>query len=94
MKPAILRCAIDHVRARLADLREVGVVNPVKMITSNPTILRYSIENIRSKIATLGELGFADPVKMVTSSPPILRLPLTTSAAGWATCASSVLWIR
>jgi hypothetical protein len=58
VKPEILSCAIDKVGAKLAALREGGVVNPVKMITSHPKILSYSIDNICSKIAILSELGF------------------------------------
>ena len=64
--------SVEAISARLADLRELGFADPVKMITSLPAILGYAIENIRNKIADLRELGFADPVKMITSSPAIL----------------------
>jgi hypothetical protein len=57
---------------KIADLRDVGFADPVKMITAAPAILGYGIDNIRAKIADLRELGFVDPVKMITSLPPIL----------------------
>jgi hypothetical protein len=70
--PAILGYSIDNIRGKIADLRELGFADPVKMITSLPVILGYAIYNIRGRIADLHELGFADPVKMITSSPAIL----------------------
>ena len=51
-------CTIDNIRGKIADLREVGFADPVKMIASHPSILSYSIDSIRTKIANLIELGF------------------------------------
>src|SRR6185369_15349215 len=62
--------------SRIDDLGELGVADPVKMITSSPTILGLAIDNIRGRIAGLRELGFNDPVKMITSSPTILGLAI------------------
>jgi hypothetical protein len=70
---AILSNAIDNIRGKIANLRELGFTDPVKMITSSPAILELAIDNIRGKIAELRELGFGDTVKMVTPSPAILR---------------------
>jgi hypothetical protein len=70
--PAILSCAVDSIRGKFANLRELGFADPVKMISSNPAIPSYAVENIRSKIIDLRELGFSDPVKMITSLPAIL----------------------
>jgi hypothetical protein len=70
--PAILGYAIANIRGKIADLRELGFADPVKMITSSPAILTYAINTVRGKIADLRELGSADPVKMITSSPAIL----------------------
>jgi hypothetical protein len=70
--PAILGYGIANIREKIADLRELGFADPLKMITSLPTILSYEIHSIRGRIAHLHELGFADPVKMITSSPAIL----------------------
>jgi len=70
--PTILGYAMDNIRGRIADLREIGVADPVRMITYFPTILGLAIGNIRGRIADLRELGFNDPVKMVTSRPAIL----------------------
>ena len=63
---------IVTIRDKIADLRELGFADPVRMITSSPAILNYAIANVRGKIADLRELGFADPVKMITSNPVIL----------------------
>jgi hypothetical protein len=60
------------IQGKIGDLRELGFVDPVKMIETNPSILNYAIANIRGKIADLRELGFVDPVKMITSNPLIL----------------------
>jgi hypothetical protein len=57
---------------KLADLRDLGFADPVKMITSLPAILGLAIDNIRGKLTDLRDLGFADPVKMITSLPAIL----------------------
>ncbi|MGE5216041.1 MAG: hypothetical protein ACM3SP_03440, partial [Chloroflexota bacterium] len=57
---------------RIAELRQLGVADPVRMITSSPTILGYAIGTIRAKVAYLRELGFADPVRMITETPAIL----------------------
>ena len=65
--PTILGLGIDNIRGRIDDLRELGVADPVKMITSSPTILGLAMDNIRGKITDLRELGFSDPVRMVTS---------------------------
>jgi hypothetical protein len=70
--PAILTYAIDNIRGKIADLRELGFADPGKMITSSPTILGLAIDNIRGRVADLRALGFADPVKMITSRPAIL----------------------
>ena len=61
-----------HMQGKIADLRELGFADPVKMIRTNSSILGYAIDNIRGKIADLRELGFVDPVKMITSNPVIL----------------------
>ena len=70
--PTILGLGIENIRGRIADLRELGFSDPVKMVTLSPTILGLAIDNIRRRIADLRELGFDDPVKMVTSRPAIL----------------------
>ncbi len=70
--PSLLSYSIENTRTKIANLRELGFADPVKMITSRPRILDLAIDNIRGKIADLRELGFADPVKMITSSPVIL----------------------
>jgi hypothetical protein len=44
--PAILGYAIDNIRGKLADLRELGFADPVKMITSSPAILGYARERV------------------------------------------------
>jgi hypothetical protein len=74
--PAILTYAVDSTRRKIADLRELGFADPVKMITARPAILGCAIDNVRGKIADLRELGFADPVKMITSSPAIMGLAI------------------
>ena len=51
---------------KIADLRELGFADPVKMVTSFPEIAGLASDNVRRKIADLRELGFADPVKMIT----------------------------
>jgi hypothetical protein len=70
--PSILGLGIDNIRGRIADLRELGFADPVKMVTLSPTILGFAIDNIRGRITDLRELGFNDPVRMVTSRPTIL----------------------
>jgi hypothetical protein len=70
--PAILGYGIDNIRAKIADLRELGFADPVKMITSLPPILGYAIDGIRIKITDLRSFGASDPVNMITSSPAIL----------------------
>jgi len=71
-RPVWCAMSVHKNRSKIADLRELGFADPVKMITSNPGILRYAMDNIRAKIVALGELGFAQPVKMITSLPTIL----------------------
>ena len=61
-----------NIAEKVADLRDLGFIDPVKMITWNPVILTYARNNIGLKITELRELGFADPVKMITSFPMIL----------------------
>jgi hypothetical protein len=63
---------------KIADLRELGFADPVKMVTSFPEIAGIAIDNVRRKIANLRELGFGDPVKMVTSCPTILSYSTET----------------
>ena len=43
----------------MADLRELGFADPVKLVALFPAILGYAMDNIRGKIADLRELGFA-----------------------------------
>ena len=43
---AILGYAIDNIRTKIADLRELGFADPVKMITSSPAILSISRERL------------------------------------------------
>ena len=94
--------SVDNIRNKIADLRELGFADPVKMITSRPTILDLAIDNICGKIADLHELGFADPVTMIASTPAILtyaidngrapqsmRLPLPSRVHGLK---SALLW--
>ena len=69
---------IVTIHGKIGDLRELGFVDPVKMIRTNPSILNYAIANVRGKIADLRELGFVDPVKMITSNPTILGLASDT----------------
>jgi len=52
---------------KIASLRELGFVDPVK-----PAILSCAIENVRAKLADLREVGVVNPVKMITSNPTIL----------------------
>ena len=59
--PAILGYAIENIRNKIADLRELGFADPVKMITSSPTVLGVGINNIRSKIAELLQLEQISP---------------------------------
>jgi hypothetical protein len=70
--PSILSYAVDSIRCKIANLRELGFADPIKMITSGPAILSYAVENVRMKISGLRELGFSDPLKMITSLPTIL----------------------
>ena len=58
--PVILGLAIDNIHGKIADLRAIGFVDPMKMIMSSPAILGLAIYNIRGKIADLRELGFVD----------------------------------
>jgi hypothetical protein len=51
--PAILELTIDNIRRKIADLRELGFTDPVKMITSSPPILGLAIDNIRGKLSDL-----------------------------------------
>jgi hypothetical protein len=44
--PAILGYAIENIRGKIADLRELGFADPVKMITSLPAILGYARERL------------------------------------------------
>jgi hypothetical protein len=74
--PTVLSYAIDSIRGKIVELRELGFADPVKMITSSPAMLGLAINNIRSKIADLRELGFADPVKLITSNPAIVGLAI------------------
>jgi hypothetical protein len=59
---------------KIADLRELGFADPVKMVTSFPEIAGLAIDNVRRKIADLRKLGFADPIKIITHFPSILGL--------------------
>ena len=69
------RCTMDAGnRSKIADLRDLGFADPVKMITSFPEIAGLTSDNVRRKIADLRDLGFADPVKMITYFPQILGL--------------------
>ena len=43
---------IVTIQGKIADLRELGFVDPVKMITSSPAILNYAIANVRAKSPT------------------------------------------
>ena len=43
--------SLDSICVRIADLRQLGFADPVKMITSSPEILGFAIDNIRGKIA-------------------------------------------
>src|SRR5262249_41921132 len=70
--PSILGFGIDNIRGKIADLRELGFSDPVKMVSLNPTILGLAIDNIRRRIADLRELGFKDPLGMVTSRPSVV----------------------
>ena len=81
--------AIDNIRGRVVDLRELGFSDPVKMVTSNPAILGLAINNIRGRVVDLRELGFSDPVKMITSFPTILGLAIENIGRKSMTCASS-----
>ena len=68
---------------KIADLRELGFADPVKMVTSFPEIAGLAIDNVRRKIADLRELGFSrtgedDHV----SSRQSWASASTTSAAG------------
>ena len=47
---------------KLADLRELGFADPVKMVASFPEIAGLAIDNIRRKIADLRDLGGVAPV--------------------------------
>jgi hypothetical protein len=58
--PEIAGLASDNVRRKMADLRERGFADPLKMITYFPPILGLGIDNIRGKIASLRELGVAE----------------------------------
>ena len=49
--------ASDNVRRKIADLRELGFADPIKMITSFPPILGLGIDNIRGKIAVREEIS-------------------------------------
>ena len=62
LSPQILGLGIDNIRGRIADLRELGFSDPIKMVTSNPAILGLAINNIRGRIADLRELGFSASV--------------------------------
>ena len=46
LNPTILGLAIDNIRGRIADLRELGFDDPVKMVSSHPAILVYSRERV------------------------------------------------
>jgi hypothetical protein len=70
--PAILGYAIDNIRGKIANLRELGFADPVKMVTSSPAILTYANNTVRGKVTDLSELGCADPVRMITSDPMIV----------------------
>ena len=74
--PTVLTYAIDSIRGKIVELRELDFADPVKMIASSPAMLGLAINNIRGKIADLRELGFADPVKMITSCPAIMGLAI------------------
>ena len=72
VSPEILGLRMDNIRRKIADLRDLGFADTVKIITSLPSILSCNVDTIRGKLANLRDLGFADPVKMITSSPSIL----------------------
>ncbi len=44
--PTILGYEIDNIRGKIAHLRQLGFVDPVKMITPNPAILGYAEERL------------------------------------------------
>ena len=44
--PTILGYAIDNIRCKIADLRQLGFDDPVKIITPNPAILGYARERL------------------------------------------------
>jgi hypothetical protein len=44
--PTILGYEIDNIRGKIALLRQLGFVDPVKMITPNPAILGYAQERL------------------------------------------------
>jgi hypothetical protein len=46
LNPSILGLAMDNIRGRIADLRELGFNDPVKMVTSRPAILGYARERV------------------------------------------------
>jgi hypothetical protein len=46
LNPTILGLAIDNIRGRIADLRELGFNDPIKMVTSRPSILVYARERV------------------------------------------------
>jgi hypothetical protein len=58
----ILTYAIADMRTKIADLRELGIADPVKMITSSPAILGYARERLLlcGRIVTRLEDGRAE----------------------------------
>ena len=59
--PTILGLGIDNIRGRIADLRELGFADPVKMVTLSPTILGLAIDNIRGRISRPARARFQRP---------------------------------
>jgi hypothetical protein len=53
--------SVDNIRNKIADLRELGFADPVKMVTSRPTILDLAIDNISGKIAACA--SWASPTR-------------------------------
>ena len=54
--------SVDNIRNKIADLRELGFADPVKMITSAPAILGYAPERLLlcGRIVTRLKDGMAD----------------------------------
>jgi hypothetical protein len=85
--PAILGLAIDNIRGKISDLRELGFADPVKMITSSPSLLGYSRERFLlcgHIVAALPEAPASALSSLLSKRRPLIEAVATANCRSWA----------